>query len=57
MIRVLGQGSAFGEIALMEDCKRTASIKVFGEDAEMAILDKEKFNESLKHIQEAKDKI
>jgi len=50
MIRVLGQGSAFGEIALMQDSKRTASIKVYGEEAEMAILDKDKFNESLRRI-------
>lgn len=58
MIRELSVGAAFGEIALLEKSTRTASIKVLGiEGAELAVLAKDKFLESLQHIQEQKDNL
>ncbi|KAI9209214.1 cyclic nucleotide-binding-like protein [Polychytrium aggregatum] len=43
----LNAGSFFGEIALFEDCKRTASAKAMG-DVELCVLTKEDFNEVLR---------
>ena len=49
---VLGEGMAFGELALLQKCKRTATIKQEDTYLELASLSKEAFNSSLNKIEE-----
>ena len=44
----MSEGSAFGETALFQECKRTASVKSLDHEVELAYLDKEGFNQTLK---------
>ena len=51
-IKVMSQGSSFGEIALLQECKRTATIKATHDTVlELATLKKEKFLKYLKMIE------
>ena len=51
-IKVMPERSAFGEIALFQQCMRTASIKSLDHEIELAALTKDDFNKSLRAIHE-----
>ena len=52
-----GEGFSFGEMALIKNCQRNATIKTIGEEYENIILlsiDKESYNQAIKEYQEKK---
>ena len=50
--KIMPERSAFGEIALFQQCMRTATIKSLDHEIELAYLTKDDFNASLRAIEE-----
>lgn len=51
-IRLLGPGSHFGEIALINDVKRTLSVRVASDKVKLLLLERDSFTRILGSIKE-----
>lgn len=51
-IRVLGQGSHFGEVAIMKNVKRTLSVRAISEELKLLVLSREAFHRILGSIKD-----